>query len=165
MLPSWSRDGRWLYFASDQSGTFQTWKLPMDASAPATQITRGGGYGGVESLDGKFLFYARSPLSGAIWRVPVEGGEETPVGPEVRSLRLPQNFALGPHGIYFAATDDAAHQFELRFFSFLTRRTETVTRFRYGLGNGMAVSPEGNWLLFTTSELRSGDLFLVENFR
>jgi Tol biopolymer transport system component len=165
ILPSWSRDGRWLYFASDRSGTFQTWKAPMDASAPATQITKGGGYGGVESLDGAFLYYSRSPLSGAIWRVPVDGGEETPAGAGARSLRLPQNFALGRHGIFFAAPSDVAQQFELRFLSFSTRRAETVTRIEYGLGNGMSISPDGTWLLFTTFELRSGDLFMVENFR
>lgn len=165
ILPSWSRDGRWLYFASDRSGTFQTWKVPTNALAPATQITRGGGYGGVESIDGKFIYFARSPLSGPIWRVPVNGGEETPVGTGVRSLRLPQNFALERHGIFFAAAHDAAHDFELRFFSFLTGRFETITRVAHGLGNGMAVSPDGASILFTTSEQRAGDLVLVENFR
>lgn len=165
ILPSWSRNGRWLYFASDRSGTFQTWKAPMDASAPAIQITRSGGYGGVESPDGEFLYYAKGPLSGAIWRVPVNGGEETPAGAGVRSLRLPQNFALGQDGIFFAAADNTAQQFELRFSSFSTRKTETIARIEFGIGNGMAVSPDGTRLLFTTSGLRSGDLILVENFR
>jgi Tol biopolymer transport system component len=34
VVPSWSRDGRWIYFASDRSGSMQVWKTPLDGGPP-----------------------------------------------------------------------------------------------------------------------------------
>ncbi|MBZ5618210.1 MAG: hypothetical protein LAQ69_05645 [Acidobacteriia bacterium] len=165
ILPGWSRDGRWVYFASDRSGAFQTWKMAADGSAPAVQVTRNGGFGGIESTDGRFLYYARTILSGPIWRVPVQGGEEVPLGDEVRSLRLPQNFAVDEDGIVFAASDNPMQSFEIRRYSLLTRNTKVIARIKGGFGNGISLSPDGQTLLYTTAEMHSGDLMMVENFR
>ena len=41
--PSWSRDGKWIYFASDRSGEYQVWKMPA-GGGEAVQLTRKGGY-------------------------------------------------------------------------------------------------------------------------
>ena len=38
--PSWSLDGRWIYFASDRTGDWQIWKMPSAGGKPE-QITRG----------------------------------------------------------------------------------------------------------------------------
>jgi Tol biopolymer transport system component len=79
--PSWSRDGRWIYFASNRSGQWQVWKVPSsgEEAGSARQVTRGGGFGATESADGKYVYFSRrlsEPLDpqNAIWRVPVEGG-------------------------------------------------------------------------------------------
>ena len=156
MLPGWSRDGAWIYFASDRTED--------TGRRFAIQVTHGGGFGGTESPDGRFLFYARSLISSPVWRVPVGGGDETPLPGGVRSLRLPQNFAVGQDDIAFARSQDPMQRFELRFYRFSTGRVETIARVERGLGNGMAISPDGKVLLFTTGELRFGDLILVENF-
>lgn len=37
--PAWSRDGDYLYFLSDRSGTGQLWRLPLDAFGEAEQRT------------------------------------------------------------------------------------------------------------------------------
>jgi Tol biopolymer transport system component len=34
--PAWSRDGRFLYFASDRSGSMNIWRVPIDAETGAT---------------------------------------------------------------------------------------------------------------------------------
>ena len=50
--PSWSRDGKWIYFYSDREGEpFQLWKVPVEGGAPV-QITRNGGLFAAESSDG-----------------------------------------------------------------------------------------------------------------
>ncbi len=123
MLPSWSRDGKWIYFASDRSGAFQTWKIGPDGSAPAVQVTRNGGFGGIESADGRFLFYGKAILSSPIYRIPVQGGDEVPVLDGVRSLRLPLNFAVNDEGIIFASSDDMTRRFELRRYSLANGKT------------------------------------------
>ena len=80
---SWSRDGRFIYFQSDRSGSRQIWKMPS-GGGEAVQMTRGEGWDSQESWDGRYLFYAQSQVSTTIWKVPVEGGEETRGAPGPR---------------------------------------------------------------------------------
>ena len=51
-VPSWSGDGRWVYFGSNRAGGLQVWKVPADGG-PAIQVTRNGGFAAFESPDGK----------------------------------------------------------------------------------------------------------------
>ena len=79
---SWSRDGRWIYFASDRSGDRQVWKmrfepdLPMSPAEPI-QVTKGGGNTSLESPDGKMLYYSKGFSSFGVFRP--GGGEERQV--------------------------------------------------------------------------------------
>ncbi len=79
-------------------------------------------------------------------------------------MRLPRNFAVTGGGIFFSASSDPERRFEIRFYSFATRKTESVVRIEGWLGNGMAVAPDERSLLFPV-EGRSGDLLMIENFR
>jgi len=36
-IASWSHDGKWIYFCSDRSGTYQIWKMPAQGGE-ATQL-------------------------------------------------------------------------------------------------------------------------------
>ena len=58
IVPSWSGDGRWIYFASNRTGSGQVWKMPS-TGGPAVQVTRQGGFAAFESPDGRFLYYAK----------------------------------------------------------------------------------------------------------
>ena len=79
-MGTWSRDGRWIFFRSDQSGADQIWKIPAEGGE-AIHVTTGGGDYALESWDGRDVYYTKrgSPIS--IWRVPASGGEETEVLP------------------------------------------------------------------------------------
>ena len=74
-MPSWSHDGKWIYFESDRTGVFQIWKVPFAGGMPV-QVTNNGGADAFESRDGKFVYYTKWEQRG-IWRKPVEGGPET----------------------------------------------------------------------------------------
>jgi Tol biopolymer transport system component/serine/threonine protein kinase len=77
VVPSWSRDGRWIYFTSNKSNgqDWQLWKMPAEGGQ-AVQVTQHGGVAASESSDGKFIYFAKFSDPG-IWRMPVEGGEES----------------------------------------------------------------------------------------
>ncbi len=164
-FPSWSRDGKWIYFTSNRSGSFQIWKTSADGTdAAAVQVTNGGGYSAVESPDGKTVFFVRDRLSGGVWKVPVQGGPETQVG-SFRILGYSQNYAVGPEGVYYASSTDPEKWFELWFFRFASEKSESICRIERRLGEGFSVSPDGRSLFFAADEFRDGNLYMVENFR
>jgi dipeptidyl aminopeptidase/acylaminoacyl peptidase len=163
IVPSWSHDGRWIYFASDRSGSWQMWKLPS-GGGPAVQVTRKGGYGGFESADGRFFYYAKGDNAAGIWRVPTTGGEESAV---VASLKAGYwgYWAVIGDGIYYL---DASGPPAIVFYNFTTGRTSRV----FGLENrpvlyipGLGVSADGKTILYTQLDAFSRDIVLVENYR
>jgi len=58
MGPRISPDGRWLAFASDESGTFQLYVTPMPGPGGRYQVSTAGGVTPVWSPDGRRLYYA-----------------------------------------------------------------------------------------------------------
>ena len=163
VIPSWSRDGRWIYFASDRSGDWQVWKMPS-SGGPAVQVTHHGGYGGFESVDGKFLYYTKGWTVPGIWRIATTGGEETEV---VASLEPGYwgYWALVDTGIYYL---DTTLKPGIVFFDFTTHRATRVFDLESRPSReatGISVSPDGQTILYTQLDALSRDIMLVENFR
>ena len=159
--PSWSRDGRWIYFDSFRTGEQQVWKIPADGGE-AIQVTWDGGYAPLESPDGKFIYYTKALFNTSVWRLPVQGGQATKV---LEGLSIYMNLAIVDEGIYFVpqqVTDLAA---SIEFLDFTTNHTKRIASFGKFLSNGLALSPDGRWILYAKEELGSSELRLVENFR
>ena len=162
IAPSWSRDGRWIYFTSDRSGRSQIWKMPT-GGGPAVPVTKNGGFEAFESADGSTIYFSRQDPVG-LWKVPVEGGNETPVLQEKMLLR---SWVLAKEGIYFAAEGDP-HGTRIKYFSFSTRAVTQVAALERGPVRSypaLAISPDGSRLLCALSEPDRFDTMLVENFR
>lgn len=164
VVPSWSRDGRWIYFASNRGGSWQVWKMPS-SGGKAIQVTRGGGFAGQESFDGQSVYYAKSRDNGGLWRVPVNGGKEEPV---ISGLRNWGWWALAQKGIYFIEQQSKQEQCTLKFLTFASADTQEIAvlpKAPIGMTPGMALSPDGRWLLLTQMDNVESDIKLVENFR
>jgi Tol biopolymer transport system component len=156
MRPSWSHDGRWIYFGSNRSGgTQQIWKVPVSGGEPV-QVTTHGGFNPFESKDGKAIYYAKSEeFLSSLWKVPVEGGEEELVLESVFNTA----FALTQNGIYFIS------QPGLSYFRFSTGTSKRLLAIQRGTHIGLTVSPDEKWLLYPQVDQDGSDLVLVENFR
>ena len=100
--PSWSRDGRWVYYGSNRSGDYQIWKVPAEGGEPV-QVTKSGGYNPVESPDGRFLFFGKGEGKPGLWKISVEGGEETAVLPDLSAAGGGGQWDVTDNGVYFVA--------------------------------------------------------------
>jgi Tol biopolymer transport system component/DNA-binding winged helix-turn-helix (wHTH) protein len=165
ITPSWSRDGRWIYFGSTRSGTLQVWKMPAEGGQ-AFQVTKGGGFEGVESSDGQFFYYAKGREVAGIWRIATSGGEETPVL-DVHRAGFWRFWDLTEKGIYFA-TAEAPDRRLIEFYDFTTGKVTQIAKLDKPLptmAGGLTISPDGRWLIWPQLDQVGSDIMLMENFR
>jgi Tol biopolymer transport system component/DNA-binding winged helix-turn-helix (wHTH) protein len=160
--PNWSRDGKTIYFSSAHgSGTFQIWKVAFKGGSPV-RVTRNGGVYAIESDDGRFLYYGKHDQPG-VWKMPLDGGEETRVLDQPRGWC---NWQLVSTGIYFL-NENFKPNGRIGFFDFATRETTPIFSLEKPrtLFGGLAVSPDGRSLLYAQTELDDSYIMLVKNFR
>ena len=155
--PNWSRDGESIYFYSDGSGRFELWN-----GGPPIRATTNGGVYGIESKDGRFLYY--SMYSGSeIWRKTLAGGQEIRLPIEADSW---YDWDVSGSGIYFLNGKFAPNG-RIEFFDFATGRSTPMFALDkpasfYG---GLTLSPDGRSILFGQSELNESYIMLMKNFR
>jgi len=169
-IPTWSHDGNWIYFTSLRSGRRQIWKEPA-GGGEAIQVTNNGGFAAMESADGRSVFYTnridQAPMtdidmpSMALWRVPVNGGEESKVLPSVAW----RAFAPVSNGIYFIPEPGADGKYFIQFLNFATGKVRMVAPIPRPPYYGFSVSPDEHSILYTQVDEFSTDLMLIENFR
>ena len=153
--PSWSHDGKWIYYcASGESGP-QIWKLPSGGGAEV-QITKHGGCNQLESPDGRYVYYLNKGNI-ALWRVSINGGDEV----ELAQLGPESQFTLGKNGAYLNSRDSNT----LKFLDYRTGSIKLLGTLPGTFGPGLAVSPDGRWLLFGRGESEGSQLMLVDKFR
>jgi Tol biopolymer transport system component/DNA-binding winged helix-turn-helix (wHTH) protein len=162
LSPSWSRDGKWLYFASKRgSEPFQVWKMPVQGGSP-TKLTKNGGISPVESPDGRFLYYCKYE-QGGVWRMPLQGGEETEVLGDLEGGSWP-DWAVSSTGIYFLRFGKFP-KVAIEFFEFATHKTIPIWALDKQPGWGLSMSRDGKSIIYIQDEFKESNIMLVKNFR
>ena len=94
--PLWSPDGRYLYFASDRSGTTNLWRLPIDERSgrvgdpePVTTSSQASMLPTI-SRDGKRIAYATDETRTTLERISFDPGVETSPGEPAEITRTSQ---------------------------------------------------------------------------
>jgi Tol biopolymer transport system component len=160
--PNWSRDGDWIYFySSHDPGAYQLWKMPFNGGSPV-RVTTTGGVHGIESMDGRFLFYSKFHECG-IWKKSLDTSEES---------RLPINVChwfdwdLTRDGIYFENLDFPPNG-RIEYFDFAHGHSTPIQVLDKPVSpySGLALSPDGKSLLFGQSELNESYIMVMKNFR
>ncbi len=154
--PSWSGDGKWIYYFSTRGSHGQIWKMPA-TGGPEKQVTKHDGFWAVESADGSALYYA---TENALRRTYLRDGDDAQIVNRAHEL----TFAAVAKGLYFIE-DVPADALKLEFFDFKTEKIKDLGALPGPLGFGMSVSPDGQSLLYGKHDRQGSDLMLIENFR
>jgi Tol biopolymer transport system component len=162
VCPSWSRDGQWIYFASHKSGEWQVSKIAASGGAPVP-ITVQGGHAPFASLDGKYIYYAKTPYANPeIWQVPVEGGTEKLLSPLVRPATW-ASWSVVDQGILFAGPSGKGKPV-LGFFDFAKRRVENLG-YLNTVPFWLGTTRDGKTAVFDQPGWEQAQIMLIENFR
>jgi Tol biopolymer transport system component/DNA-binding winged helix-turn-helix (wHTH) protein len=162
VIPNWSRDGQWIYFASNHgSKFFQLWRISTKGGVPV-QVTNNGGFAAVESSDGQSVFYTKQSDKG-IWRVPRDGGPEAAVlqepGPDLWS-----NWAVARNGIYFIDSRTQPKP-SIQFLDFATNKIHIVSNLDKPAFFGFDVSPDGATIIYSQEDRNERDVMLLRASR
>ena len=166
VIPSWSRDGHWVYFASNLRNGFQIWRVAINSGVAQPQspiqITWNGGYTSFESMDGREVLYTKTNQPG-IWATTLENGHERAVwhgpGPDYWS-----NWAVAKDGIFFLAPEAGAPP-EIDFLELKTGRVWHIARLAKPSFYGFTVSPDERSLVYSQFDRTERSILLARNFR
>ena len=135
--------------------------MPVEGSSPV-RITRNGGISPAESPDGRFLYYSKYE-QGGVWRIPLQGGQETEVLRDMDGGAWP-NWGLGADGIYFLKLGKFP-LVTIDFFEFATGKAIPVWTLEKEPGWGLSLSQDGKSIVYIQNEFAESNLMLVKNFR
>ena len=167
--PTFSRDGKWVYFSSNRSGRFQIWRADPQGRN-LTQLTKEGGLGAREADDG-YLYYSTQVNVPEIRRIPAAGGAEETVLSSPRP-RFFGHWAIVQGRIYFIRQPDDSlfdgpRRSELWAYEIKTRAARKLADLPGRVHHttpSLAVSPDGGTLVYSRIDSASGDLYVLENF-
>ncbi len=158
--PSWSRDGRWVYF----SRTGQIWKIATSGGSPV-EVTRNGGQVARESPDSAWLYFTK-PSGGVLYRMPVAGGP-APANSEEEIARdvTMSSFVPTTRGIYYLGRGADSRSAFLRLIPLAGGDAKTLATISRAPHTGLSVSPDHKFVLFSQYDQSAADIMLVENFK
>jgi dipeptidyl aminopeptidase/acylaminoacyl peptidase len=165
---SWSRDGEWLYFASDRTGGWQLHRLRHDDPLlAAEQVTTDGAISGTESPDGRSLFVVRPDRAG-LWQIPIDRGageaEPVKVVADAPVPGLHHHWDVCRDGVVLARHGRRSSRFEL--FRLATGSIEPLITSAPEVSSvSLSVAPDCSSVLFGHVTRGAADLMIVEGFR
>jgi Tol biopolymer transport system component/DNA-binding winged helix-turn-helix (wHTH) protein len=160
-LPSWSHDGKWIYFVNGQDDHKPTvWKVPAEGGH-ASQLAQLPATLPIESPDARHVYFIRQDQ---LWSANTDGSDPQQVAvlpPSAWDAWVPFG-----SGIYFWHYTNDNRQ-EIDFLDLSTKKVRPVFSPEKGRANwmgGLSVSPDGRWLLYSQMDELSSDLMMVENW-
>ncbi|HMD07668.1 MAG TPA: winged helix-turn-helix domain-containing protein [Candidatus Acidoferrum sp.] len=160
--PYWSHDGKWIYFRGSEGVGHQLYRCPVgggDATLLAGSLDL---VTSIESSDGKVLYFPSRIANSNIMMLALDHSGATPQ--EVSGIPKVFNesqWTLVPDGLYFAPQDSPR---SICFFDFATRHTREVFKADKDLGDGMSISPDGRYLLYSQIDESNSNIMLVNYF-
>ncbi len=157
--PAWSRNGRFVYFGSERSGSPQIRRIEPGKPGTGIQVTAAGGWEARESPDGSRLYFVRNPDAPGLYSMPAGGGAE-----ELISAVIERNYwAVSEAGIFFVDmhhTNEVDSGEPLRLYRFDTRKIVDFGTVPQPIP-GFSFHPDGKTLLWARRGQHLSDLILT----
>ena len=118
--PSWSADGKWIYFHSESPEPAEhdaIYRVTPQGGTPE-RMAHARGYKTEESKDGKLLYFAADYNNAAIYVLNIATGEQRPLA-DMPKLGCGNDWVLSSKGIFFV---DFGQQPGIDFFDFSSHR-------------------------------------------
>ena len=164
-LPTWSADGKWIYFIRSR-GKFMPWKVPSAGGTPV-QVLDSEVFSVREAPRGRDLYFVRTD---GIWRLSLADGQQTHV-----VSGFPWQFVgywtVVDDGIYYLVREtlpDRTLIHQLKFYDFARRHATNLGvlpgNFDDWIG-GLTISKGRRTVLYSQRTYESSEIVLVDHFR
>ena len=173
-VPSWSRNGQWVYFSWDAGTGRDIWRVQRNGGSPEQVTNTGSGFAAVESADAATLFYLgprppriHEPTDAPLFALPLTGGPSKEVIACVRGTA----FSVSREGINYLPCRSAPSDTRPPAVLFLDvatgkqRSLGALDGYENKMPSGFSASFDGRTFLYNKLVSRGEDLLLIENFR
>jgi Tol biopolymer transport system component/DNA-binding winged helix-turn-helix (wHTH) protein len=161
--PSWSHDGKWIYFRGHQGVGHQLYRCPAEGGN-AILIAASQDFGRpTESADGESLYFVSRSTDATVMTLALkqQGAAPQPLLGMPNVIAASQ-WALMTDGIYFTPTLAPR---SIDFYDFATRKVHEIFKADADLSDGINRSPDGRYLLYSQLDENTSNIMLVSNFR
>jgi Tol biopolymer transport system component/DNA-binding winged helix-turn-helix (wHTH) protein len=161
--PYWSHDGKWIYFLGREGTGHQLFRCPAGGGDATLLVESMDLTNEIESSDGKLLYFPGYLGETSMMMLALDGAWATPQQvPQVAKIFDQSQWALVPEGIYFTPQH---HPRSICFYDLATKHTREIFKADKDLAEGMSVSPDGRYLLYSQLDENNSSIMLVNNFR
>ncbi len=155
--PQWSEDCRWLFAIDDKDVLY---RFPA-SGGPAERFAEHFSSYAMVAGD-QVIFNVTGAAGVTLWKKSVTGGQESALE-NMPELTYADAWTATPRGVYF--TDSSSKPITINLYDFASRRTAKLTSVEQVIpphaGPGIAVSPDGRWLLYSAFDDQQSDIISV----
>lgn len=163
-FPSWSHDGKWIYFLSSgaQPGVYRCPVQGGDAILLVALPPGDLGQSPAESFDGATVYFTNVAFNAVLEMVSIKRpGTSSVVDGMPKVLNL-HAWTVVEGGIYFVPADAPR---SVRYFDFKTNEVRQILDMAKDFGHGLSVSQDGRWVLYSQMDEVNSNVMLVDRFR
>jgi len=161
--PTWSRDGKWIYFMSNEVGKTGIHRCPAWGGDAVALSNDPRGFVAHESFDGKTVYFANHGATPVLKQVSLlaQPGAASELN-ELPRVSAALHWTVSRGGIYFVPADAPR---SLRYFDFATKQVRRIFDTEKDFGDGLSVSSDGRWIMYAQDDDVNGDIMLVDHFQ
>jgi len=161
--PYWSHDGKWIYFLGYEGNVHQLYRCPAGGGDATLLVGSPELTTAIESADSKVLYFPSRFVDAHIMVLALDRPGVTPQPvPRMAKISDRTRWALMPDGIYFTPQDNPR---SICFYDFATQHTREVFRADKDLDEGISISPDRRYMLYSQRDESNSNIMLVNNLR